>query len=200
MGIGKHSDDASDSIKEAEQRRSLSISQGMTRINSVFSKFGPGFFDGVRQNTLSTLMPQVARQYRSTRKNLTSSLSDRGLLSSSAARESATELAYNKNLAEVSVGNQAEEAVRDTQRDVQSQKNTLISQLVQSQDPNLAAQQAVTAAASIHAPSPIAPLGNFFKTFAETYAARGIAKAYAPDEYRPASPAGAYDMGKNRID
>ncbi len=183
-------------LEQQEKRRSLAITNGMANINKVFSRFNPRFYQGVKQNTLDTLMPQAARQYRGARKQLGFNLGGKGLLNSSFAREAATDLEASRATAEQSVVGQANESVRDTQRQVQANKIDVTNQLVTSQDPNLAAQQAISASASIHAPSAIAPLGNLFATFANTYLATSLAKTYN----EPAEPRISFaSVGSNRI-
>lgn len=172
------SSNAGNELEQQQNRRQQAITSGMGNISKVFSGFNPGFYRGVYDNTVSSLMPQATRQYNQTRKGLGYSLGGKGLIGSSFAREASTDLEAQRNVAEQSIVGQGNEAVRDVQRQVQANKIDVTNQLVTSQDPNLAAQQAIGAAASIHAPSPIAPLGNLFSTFANTYLAGQLAKTY----------------------
>lgn len=119
-------------------------------------------------------------------------------MSSSFGKKAATELEFDRNVAQQTVVNQGNEAVRDVKSQVQNQKMNLTNQLVTSQDPNLAAQQAIAGASTIHAPSPIAPLGNLFQTFANTYLGYRMGQTFnqPDDQPRMSSPSAG---GSNRI-
>lgn len=169
---------AGDEIERQNKFRLQNIQTGQKQIDRAFTGFDPSFYSGVRQNTLNTLLPQLSDQYKQNRRSLVYGLGSRGLLNSSVARLGATDLERNKALGEITVGNQANEAARQTQQQVEQQKQSLTNQLVVSQDPALAGQQAVSAAASISAPSMVAPLGNLFQTFGNTWLARQTAQQY----------------------
>jgi sortase (surface protein transpeptidase) len=94
------------------------------------------------------------------------------------------------------VSNQATQAAQDTQKQVETQKQNLTNQLVVSQDPNLAAQQAVSAAASISAPSITAPIGNLFQGVANTYLANQVGSLY-PNPYPGQGGGAGTSFGRN---
>ena len=176
LGGGKS--DAAKELREAEAKRTRAIQQGQGKIKEAFAGYDPTFYQGVQKNVLNQLMPQADRQYRAQRKNLAFGLSDRGLFKSSFGKEAGTELERSREVAEQSVINQSLEAVRETKGRVHQEQANVTNQLVTSQDPNLAAQQAISAAASISAPSPIAPLGDLFQTFANSYMGYNYGKLY----------------------
>lgn len=165
---------AAGEIEKQNLQRQQAIQQGMVGIDQAFAGFGKEYFEGVRRNALAGLLPQFNRQYRQTAKGLGTSFADRGLLSSSAAREAGTDLAVQRNIGLNSVLGQANEQVRQTQQQIEGQRQTAVNQLIASQDPTLAAQQAVAGAAQIQAPSLVAPLGNLFQNFANTWYARNL--------------------------
>lgn len=149
----------------------------MGSINSAFAGFGPQYLEGVRKNAEATLLPQEEEQFRGQNRNLVSSLGNAGLLKSSAAREAGGALNVAHARGQISVENQAQDQANQAAHNIQQQKTTLTNQLVTSEDPALAAQQAVTSAAGIQAPSIIAPLGSLFNNFANTYLANRIGSA-----------------------
>lgn len=165
-------------LERQQREREQAISQGMGAIETSFAGFNPQFYNQVRQNQLGSLMPQFAEQYQNTNKSMVFGLANRGLLDSSAARGQGNALGRQTSLGQIIVGNQAQQAANDMQRSVQSEKGNLVNQLIASQDPALAAQQAVGAAASIQAPSLLAPLGNMFQGWADTYLAKRMANTY----------------------
>ncbi len=174
------SSDASKQIQEQQQQRQGAITQGVSNINKQFEGFNPQFYEGVRQNTLSQLMPQLTNQYNATRKNLGYQMGAQGLDRSSAARDLNTSLGQETDKNRIGIANQAQQNVNDTMRSVQTEKGNLVNQLVASQDPVLAAQQAVSGAAGLSAPSFVAPLGNMFSGWANTFLGNRASQAYGP--------------------
>lgn len=182
----------SDSRKELERQqvqRQQNIQQGMVDINRVFSGYGPEYYAGIRKATLGTLVPQFEKQYRRARKQTAFGLADRGLRRSSSAIDAGTELEQERGLGRMFLENQAENVVRDTKAQVERQRSTAVSQLISSQDPALAAQQAIAGTATIAAPSMAAPLGQFFNTAATGYLANRIGKTYNEPEVPSAKTA-----------
>lgn len=174
--------DASGEIEKQNLVRQQNIQRGMRNINTVFSGFTPDFYRGVRQNAMATLMPQLGRQFRQARNTAAFSLADRGLLKGSAARKTGTELALSRGLGESMVANQASEQENEMRRAVSMERTNLVNQLVASQDPTIAAQQAVSSVASLRAPSLVAPLGDFFQGITNAAMARQISRAVGPYE------------------
>jgi hypothetical protein len=188
------SSNADQELAAQEARRTKAIEAGQKNINQAFGGFDDKFYSGVRENTINTLMPQAEGQYRTTRKKLGFSLAGKGLMSSSFGREAATDLEVNRQVAQQSVVNQGNEAVRSVKGQVQAEKANVTAQLIQSQNPNMAAQQAIGAAASIQAPSPIAPLGQLFQSFANTYLGYKVGQTYASEPVQR-----SVEMGKNVV-
>jgi hypothetical protein len=170
-----------DSAREIEKQnllREQNVNIGMKKIDSVFSQFNPAFYDKVRSAHKDVLLPQVGRQYRQTRKGLVSTMAERGILKSSAAKEASTDLETDRSMAEMAVSSQADDAVRSKMEEVQRTKMNITNSLVASQNPTVAAQQAVSSAAMISAPSMVAPVGNMFQSFANIYLAQQVGKQY----------------------
>jgi len=180
MCFGGGSGDTEREIQQQQAQRQQAIQQGMVNIDNVFSQYNPGYYQGIRQNTLAQLQPQFSQQYNKAGNNLTFGLADKGLLKSSAGREAATDLEVQRGIGQMGVINQAEEQVRNVQQQVAGQRANVVNQLVSSQDPTLAAQQAVAGTAGISAPSIIAPLGNVFQNLANQWQATAIGNMYSP--------------------
>lgn len=195
------SNSAGSEIRQQELSRRQAIQEGTANISKAFAGFDPAYYDRVRQNTLGTLLPQEEKQYRSTQKNLAYDVAGRGLLKSSASRGVATDLEQSHSLGQIAVANQAEDAVRQTQQDVERQKQNVTSQLITSQDPAIAAQQAVAAAGSISAPNIVAPLGNLFGGVANAYYANKLGSLYPQSPSLPYGTGQSTSLsgGKNRI-
>lgn len=189
--------DTSKQLERANVARQEAITRGTGAINQSFAGFDPGFYRGIYNARLGSLLPQLQRQYEVNRNSLVSSLSQRGLLNSSAARQSGTALEESRQVGQGLVANQALQASQDLQRQVEQEKNNLLNQLVSTQDPNLAGQRAVASAASLQAPSLLAPLGDLFQGFANTYLARQLSPYFTQTPEAPRRFSASSDIGRN---
>jgi hypothetical protein len=179
-------------ISQAQAARQQQIEQGLASINKVFSGFTPQFYQGVQQKTLNALLPQLAQQHQASQQQLGYTLADKGLLHSSTARNSAASLAQQTALNESLVSNQAIQAGRDAQQNVAREKANVTSQLIASGDPTLAQQQALQAASQFQAPSQVAPLGNMFQGWVNTYLAGRLGGLYGGGQTGGQKPLGTY--------
>lgn len=170
--------DASGEIEAQNRARQEAIQKGMGNIEKAFAGFGPEYFNNIRETTTRQLLPQFGRQYKRAQKGVVYALADRGLMRGSAAREAGTDLAIEKATGEMEVANRGNEAVRQRRMEIEDRKNVATNQLITSQDPTLAAQSAVSGVAGLSAPSMVAPLGEMFRGFSDTWMAGRLANAY----------------------
>lgn len=181
------SDDATRAIEKQTEQRQLLIQQGLGRVNQAFSGFSPAFYDRQRAAVLAAQLPQVEEQYRQQRNQLGYSLTDKGLLRSSAGANLGgalqTELAQQQR----NVFNQATQATQNLQQNISTSKGNIISQLQQSADPTLAAQRSVEAATQFSAPSLVQPLGDLFSNWSNIYLARQVGKLYGQQQQQSQS-------------
>jgi hypothetical protein len=174
--------DPSGAIQQEQQRKERLIRQGSGQIESAFSGFNPQFYQGLQQNYLASTLPQLARQYQTTQGQLSNTLSNQGLLRSSAARNLGSSLQVQNAQNIGQVGNQATQAVQDLQKQIQQQKSNLLAQLQVSTDPTSTAQQAAGIASQYQAPSLVQPLGNLFQNWSNIYLSNQFGKMYGQQQ------------------
>lgn len=193
------SDSSIRALQQQEQERAALIDQGVGRINAAFGGFTPQFYQGVQQNTLASLMPQLMQQYRQAQQQLGTGMAQRGLLQSSAARNARTAMDQQLGLNQIAVGNQAIQSGQDVQKQVATEKANLVNQLQVASNPSLAAQRAVESASSISLPSMVAPLGNMFQDWSRNYLAGSMTQAYQNPSAKPSilGAMGFAPLGKN---
>ncbi len=177
-------------LQQQQEQRQQNIQEGVTRINNAFSGFTPEFYKQAEGNYLASALPQLANQYQANTAQLTSGLSNRGLLQSSAGQQAQQGLRRQNSLASTLLANQSLGVGQDLRQQVQNQKTALINQLQQSTDPTLAGQQALAGAASIQAPSLLSPLANMFQNFSNIYLADQVNRYSQPSYPFVVSPAG----------
>lgn len=171
-------------IAQQEAERQRLITQGLGSVNQAFAGFGPDFYNKMQQNYLAATVPQVGQQFRTTQNQLASTMSNHGLLRSSAAQNLGSSLQQQLATNLFNVGNQATQAVQGLQKQVGQEKSNVIAQLQQSANPTLAATQATESASQFAAPSLVQPLGNLFQNWSNTYLANRIGQLYAqPSPY-----------------
>ncbi len=168
----------SNDLAAANAARQQAISQGSANIDKVFSQYTPQFYQGVERAQLAALMPQLAQQYQQMNRQLGLGLAQKGLLHSGSAQQLGTSLQKQTALNTSLVQNQAAQASRDLQSQVVREKANVTNQLIASQDPTLASQSALASAASLQAPSQLAPLGNLFQNWAMTYLGNKLNTTY----------------------
>lgn len=172
--------DLSNEIEKQNLQRQQNITLGMRDINRTFGQFDDNYYNNIRKTNLNSLMPQFQGQLLNARRGAAYNLAGRGLYNSSVARQAGNQLEQQAGLGRILVNNQANQAALQARQNVEREKSNLTNQLVSSQDPTVAAQQAVTSAATIGAPSLIAPLGDLFQNFSNAYLARQTGLANNP--------------------
>lgn len=155
--------------QKAEDQRQQRIKQGTANINKQFSGFGKDFYNAREQAYIDYAMPKLGEQYRQTKNQIGFNLANRGSLGGSAARTQWSDLNRTNLEARQGIVDTGISQAQDLQRQVESQRNTLLNQLYQSADPAQAQQAAIATAASMQAPSTFAPLVNQFSGLLNQY-------------------------------
>lgn len=168
---------------QEQQQQQQAVQQAIGQINSAFSGFGPGFFNQAGQDYIKWAEPQVEQQYQQTEQSLQDKLANQGLFNSSAQQQEQGQLRESLAQAQQQVGNTAQSQVQSLQQQVAQEKANLIGQANAASDPMSIAQQAISTAAGVQAPSITQPLGNLFQGFANTYLGSQLANTYNPSLY-----------------
>nr|KAK0390243.1 hypothetical protein QR680_019392 [Steinernema hermaphroditum] len=110
-------------------------------------------------------MPQLQNQYSEANKNLTYDLARTGLLRSSAAADTQSDLARQNAENTAMVKSQGDQGVAALKSKINSAKQNAINQLYSTENPEVAANQALSSIRTIQSEQPsYSPLGDIFKT------------------------------------
>jgi hypothetical protein len=144
--------------------------------------FGDDFFNKFRDAITGYYMPDVAEQYGDAKDELTYRLARAGTLRSSGAIGEQADLASQNVKNEAEVRSKADTAVGGLKDRVASERSKAESQLYATEDPNVAANQALAAVENISATKPdLTPLGAIFDI--ATIGGAGAASGYQNAEY-----------------
>ena len=158
-----------------EKARQGRITLGKDRIQQTFSKFDEPFFNQVRQASLDLNVPDIGRQYKDARENLAFTLARGGMLNSTLAAGRSANLVEERTRALAQADSLAEGAVRRARSDVEGERSSLVSELLATGDPELAAQSADARARFATSQTPENNIGAWF-----TNATGGLAAALRP--------------------
>lgn len=161
----------------AEAERQRKIREGESNLDQKFAGFNTDFYNQRTQDYVKAATPDVMKDYRETKNNLTYSLARAGLLKSSSANQRDASLQSKLASNESQIANNAQDWTNRLKADVQTQKGNLTSQLVAGGDPTAVNAQALGATASLRADSPIQPLGNLFQEWSSQYLGNKMSQA-----------------------
>lgn len=165
---------------ESERKRQANIDAGMSDIGNIFSKYDADFYAKRGKAYTDAVMPQVAKQYGDTKKQLAFALARNGNLNSSVATERGQDLQteYNKNLTQVA--NNAQQQQNVLRGQVSDVRSNLVNQLISSGDPSIVMSQGNALTAGLTTAPSLTPLGNMFSDWSNTYLQGMNAKAFNP--------------------
>jgi hypothetical protein len=125
--------------------------------------FDDAFYNKYKQNVLDYYMPQVDKQYKDAKNQATYGLARSGNIRSSAANTLTADLANQNDINTAGVRNQADTAAGDLRSQVANEEQKATSQLYATEDPEVAAQQALSAVQNISLSQPnMSPLSALF--------------------------------------
>jgi hypothetical protein len=126
--------------------------------------FNDPFYQAKAQAYLDFYNPQLQEQYGDAKEDLTYGLANAGLLRSSAANKENADLFKQNQFQQIGLNQQAQAEATKLKQQVADEKSALISQLMVSADPDLAANQAAAAAKTLQSPNNAwDPLSEVFK-------------------------------------
>ena len=145
-----------------EQARQDRIKQGVGNINQKFDKFDDGFFKGRGQAYTNFATPQVNDQYKQVSNQLAFSLARTGLDQSSEKARQGGVLMRDNALARQTLAEGATTEATKARQAVEDQRNSLISQVNMTSDPEMAAQNALRSAGIMEQQQAFNPVANLF--------------------------------------
>ena len=149
--------------KAREDTRAIRLKEGSDRINSQFDSIGSDFYDNAKAGVVTTGMSDLTDQWNKARENLMYALARSGMLSSTEANRGATEIQDKFNQGAAKIDLQGRDAANALKNNVETERAGAISQLYATENPDLAANNAMSKAALITQQKPdYNPLGDIF--------------------------------------
>jgi hypothetical protein len=145
-----------------EMARQARIKQGIGNVNERFEKFDKGFFDSRGQAYRNFATPQVNDQYKQVGDQLAFSLARTGLDQSSESARQQGVLMRDNALARQTLAEGATTEATKARQAVEDQRNSLISQVNMTADPEMAAQNALRSAGILEQQQAFNPVANLF--------------------------------------
>jgi hypothetical protein len=158
-------DNSAEIARQQEAERQSRIQQGQSAIDNAFSNYNDDFYNQYQQDYLGYYKPQLEDQYADARKRLTLQLAKSGNLTSSTGANQFADLSKYYNTQQTGITNQALEAMKRFQGDVDSRKSSLYAENRASADPGNSASLAASAAQALQPSQPTQPLANTFADF-----------------------------------
>lgn len=125
---------------------------------------GDGYYQGVRDNVYTLGMADLTDQTNKARENLLYSLARAGLTQSSVGNQTQAELAQRQADATGKLSLQADDAVNKTKVGVEQERANALAQLYATENPDMAANNAITKSALILQDKPdYNPIGDIFQ-------------------------------------
>lgn len=168
--------------RQAEQFHKQQIQRGMGVIDSNFSKFDNGFFDGQAKHYVDFAMPQVNDQYADASRGLGYALARQGIGASSEGNRRTARLSGDFQLNRQSVVDKSRDVANQARQSVESARSGLIQNLYSTADPIAANKNSFSQAKYLAAPQAPDQVGTLFANSLDglnTYqSAKSDAQAY----------------------
>lgn len=191
-----NSNDQADQARQQEEARQKRINTGLTNIDQTFAHFDDKFYNDRTKGYETFAMPQEQMQEDKARRSLAFSLANAGLTGSGSDVSRNATLDKTAAIQKQAVVDRGIGAATELRGQVADQRSSLVNQLEQTADPNIAATGAYAAASTLHAPTAMEPLGDLFGDFTRAYVTNQTAKTYAQGGGAGGSPwSNAYNYG-----
>ena len=160
---------AADQATALQQQQQAAITQATNQINQDFSGYNPQFYQNYTQANENQGLGQLAQQLQQTQNQLGFKTAGQGLDDSSAAQQLGQSLQQEAGTQKQNVVNQAIGATNSLEQNIQQQQANLVNQANVANDPSSVSQNALGIASSFSSPSPLAPIGQAFSNWANTW-------------------------------
>jgi hypothetical protein len=149
--------------QQLEADRRSRLKQGMSRIDGAFKGFDDNYYANFATANNEYNMPQAEKQYKDATDELTFRHARAGTLNSSMSATNTANLAKQNQLGRAQVLNMGDQAAANLRNRVASEKQAVMQQLYATEDPDMAANAALTGAKNIGQDQPsMSPLGALF--------------------------------------
>jgi hypothetical protein len=149
--------------QQRELDRQSRIKQGMSRIDGAFKGFDDKYYENYATANNEYNMPQAEEQYKTAGDELTFRHARAGTLNSSMSATNIADLAKQNARGRALVLSQGDNAAANLRSRVAAEKSGIMQQLYASEDPDMAANAALTSSKNVGADQPsYSPLGQLF--------------------------------------
>jgi len=149
--------------RQMEIDRQDRIKKGISAVNDAFKGFDNNFYADQRTKYQAWARPQVAKQYNTSFDELKYGMARTGNQSSSAGAKAKGNLAYDLNMANQQIENNARDYEQKSRQTVEMARGDLIGQAVSTTDPTAAANSSLSRATSMSAGPAYTPVGALFQ-------------------------------------
>lgn len=158
--------------RERETQRQGRLQTGVSEINRQFDStaenayggFNDAYYNKFRQAQLDYYMPELDKQFAKAKENLAFDHARAGTSNSSMASKNLADLAYQRDLNAADITSRADNATGEQRRNVNSQKQALISQLYSTENPEVASNLALNSVRTLQNQQPqFSSIGELFK-------------------------------------
>lgn len=172
--------DAAAHQADLEAGRQRTIALGTKKIDNAFAGFDDNFYSNIAKSYTDYANPQLDTQYQQALKNLTYALARSGLSSSTAAGTEQANLDKQYDQYRTDVASEGQSEADRARSNNANTRNTLVDQLISTNDQAGAGAQAVSAAGMASKPPTFSPVGNFAFQMAQ-----GLQNQSAQSGYNP---------------
>jgi len=170
---------AANEARYKEMLREQRLREGSSAIDELYgpedaSKFKP-LFDTYESGQRDYYMPELQKQYGDARKKAYLAHAGAGTLWSSARGDTEADLANQNTLNKGQIESQIQDSLGGLRRQIAGDKSSLINQLYATENPEMAANEALARTKTISQQTPaLSPMGDLFKL-----AAIGVGNTFA---------------------
>ena len=155
--------------RNAQVGQQKAVEAATGRINAAFAGFNPNFYAKQYKTLLDSQLPAEQQQFAQTKDQLGFKLANQGLGKSSQAKKLGESLAAQEDVAKQTIANAAQGGVNSLRQNIEQSRSNLIGEASVANQPGIVAGQALNTAAGFSGPSVMAPLGQLFAGWANTY-------------------------------
>lgn len=156
--------------RQLEEARNARINEGMGQIDKTYSGFNDDYYNLFEKQSYDMARPDLAHQYRDATDNATYGLARSGLARSSAAAHLFGQLSERAGQADLKARDDARALASERRQQVEQSRNTMVSQLNATANPQAVAQSSIAQSKALTAPPVYSPVTGAFADFSNLFA------------------------------
>lgn len=167
--FGGGGDGGAGAARNNQVQQQKAVTAATDRINQTYAGFNPRFYDEQYQKLVKSQMPAEQQQFSQAKDQLGFKLANQGIGKSSQARKLGESLTAQEDIAKQTIANAAQGNVNQLRQNIEQSRSNLIGEAAVANQPGSVANQALMTANSFQGPSVMAPLGQLFAGWSNTY-------------------------------